>query len=160
MVHDRSFADGGRPGPLGVTGEEDVVKLLEEVEELIDASDVFELELGVRPIIGGDLLPLSSRVISSIKLARTSLAGLRASGSHLPMSRACHHPLSEAECRKTSARHSSTTRAWSSFSSNAQCSVAAPRRAAASLASCCLPCVESRRPQESILNTIRSTKET
>lgn len=160
-MHDKSLAEeGGSPGPLGTTGEDDVVKLPDEVEEAIDESDVLELELDVLPMLGGDFLPLSSRVMSSIRLAKTSLAGLRASGSHLPMSRACHHPLSEAECRKTSVKHSSTTRAWSSLSSKAQCSVAASRSAAASLASCCFPCVESRRPQESILNTIKSTKET
>lgn len=160
----------GNVGAVGVKGELDVTKFPEAQEEF-EAIDVLELELDVRPknpghelpsVSTGDFFALESRLMPSIRSARTSVAGLRASGSHFPFRRACHHAfvcLSGAECRSTSARLSSTTLVWFSLRDRALCSVASSSSAAASLTSCCLLLGESRRPQASILKTTRSTSE-
>lgn len=162
-----------------MVGDDEVTKLPPEAEEAMELSEVLELELEERPSSAEpaadptlelveleppeDLRSLSSMLMRSIMSERTSVASLRASGSHLPVNRACHQALlclSEGELRKTSARLSSTTRRWSPLRSSALCSVARSRRATASRASCCLHCGLSRKPQASILKTIRSTSET
>lgn len=153
---------GGKEGVVGLMGE------LADDAEVSEVRDVLELELEVRPRIPrdpesvGDFLAASSRLMFSSRSVRTSFAGLRASGSQVPFSRDCHHALdclSGAAWRSTSAKLSPTMRAWSSLSDRALCSVASSSSAAACRTSVCLLWVESRRPQASILKTIRSSSE-